>query len=254
MKKKEIAVTLLISTYNWLDALQKVLQGVERQTVMPDEIVIADDGSKEDTTAFIQQYAKQSKVPVRHVWHEDKGFRRSMILNKAIAAAKGDYIIEMDGDVIPDRHFIEDHVATARKGCFVCGGRIMLTEDGHVASSHYFNCIRSRILRSWILHNDTTYNVRHIKGCNLAFWRSDFIAVNGYDEDIEGWGSEDHEFTSRLLFSGVTYRRLKFGGIVYHLYHPSASRENAGRNDEIFRKVWQEQKKWADNGVNKYLK
>ena len=254
MGKSHFTVTLLISTYNWLEALKKVLEGVERQTVMPDEIIIADDGSREDTVAFIQQYSERSKVPVRHVWHEDKGFRRSMILNKAVAKATSDYIIEMDGDVIPERHFIEDHIQVARRGTFVCGGRVMLEEDGAIASSHYLNCIRSRVLRSLFLRFNTTYNVRHIKGCNLAYWRDDFIAVNGYDESFEGWGSEDHEFTSRLLFSGVNYRMLKFGGIIYHLYHKEAPRDHAEKNEALFQKVCQERKTWTDHGVNKYLK
>lgn len=253
MSKKRPTITLLISTYNWLEALKKVLEGVERQTVMPDEIVIADDGSGEDTVSFVQQYAKTSCVPVRHVWHEDKGFRRSMILNKAVASATGDYIIEMDGDVIPERHFVEDHICVARRGYFVCGGRVMLKEDGRISPSHYFNCIRSMVLRALVLRCNTEYNVRHIKGCNMAFWRDDFIAVNGYDEAMEGWGSEDHEFTSRLLFAGVKYHRLKFGGVLYHLYHKAASKENAEKNREIFRKVWLERKTWTEDGVNKYL-
>lgn len=253
MADKKISVTLLISTYNWLDALKKVLDGVERQTVMPDEIIIADDGSKEETTTFLQQYAKTSRVPIYHVWHEDKGFRKSRILNKAVVVGKCDYIIEIDGDVIPERHFVEDHLNVARRGCFVCGGRVMLKEDGRISPSHYFNCIRSKILRAIVMRMCDSFNVKYIKGCNMAFWRDDFIAVNGYDEAMEGWGSEDHEFAARLNFSGVRYRRLKFGGILYHIRHKIASRENAEKNREIFRRVLLEHRTWAEDGVNKYL-
>ena len=253
MNKKDVTVTLLISTYNWLDALKRVLKGVECQTVLPDEIVIADDGSREDTVQFIQQYAQTSSVPVRHVWHEDKGFRKSMILNKAVAQSTGDYIIEIDGDVIPERHFVEDHLSVARRGCFVCGGRVMLTDDGRVASSHRFNCIRSRMLRMLTLRLCTAFNVKYIKGCNMAFWRSDYIRVNGYDETMEGWGSEDHEFVARLFFSGVSYRRLKFGGIVYHIRHEIASRDSAQDNREFYHKVCRERRVRTDNGVDKYI-
>lgn len=253
MEKRHFTVTILISTYNWLEALKRVLEGVERQTVMPDEIIIADDGSREDTVEFLQQYAKTSPVPLRHVWHEDKGFRKSRILNKAVAVGTCDYIIEIDGDVIPERHFIEDHISVAQRGCFVCGGRVMLQDDGSVAPSHYFNSIRSRILRTMVMRLCDSFNVKYIKGCNMAFWRDDYIAINGYDEAMEGWGSEDHEFAARLLFSGVKYRRLKFGGIVYHIRHKIASRENAEKNSEFFHKMWQERRKWTQDGINKYL-
>ena len=248
------SITLLISTYNWVEALKRVLEGVARQTVMPDEIVIADDGSREDTTDFIRHYAGTSSVPVRHVWHEDKGFRRSMILNKAVAAATGDYIIEMDGDVVPERHFVEDHRNMAEKGCFVYGGRIMLTEEGKVASSHYFNCIRSRILRNAVARFTGSYRISRIKGCNLAFWREDFIRVNGYNEDIEGWGSEDHEFTARLYFSGIRPKRLKFGGQIRHIYHPAAAKDRAGANEALFKKAMESHNTRTPNGVDKYLK
>lgn len=253
MERKGFTVTLLISTYNWLEALKRVLEGVEHQTVMPDEIIIADDGSREDTVTFLREYAKTSRVPLRHVWHEDKGFRKSRILNKAVAAGTCDYIIEIDGDVIPELHFIEDHISVAQRGSFVCGGRVMLRDDGRIAPSHYFNCIRSKMLRTLVMRLGDSFNVKYIKGCNMAFWRDDFIAINGYDEAMEGWGSEDHEFAARLLFSGVKYRRLKFGGIVYHIRHKIASRENAEKNREFFHKVWRERKTWTEDGINKYL-
>ena len=253
MADRHFSVTLLISTYNWTEALERVLNAVMRQTVMPDEIVIADDGSREDTATFIRRFSQTATVPVRHVWQEDKGFRRSMILNKAVAAAKGDYIVEMDGDVVPERHFVEDHIRMAREGHFVYGGRVMLKENGAISSSHYLNCIRSRALRAIVARYTTAYNERRIKGCNLAYWRKDFIAVNGYNEDMEGWGSEDHEFTSRLYSSGIKPRRLKFGGIIYHIYHASASKSNAQTNKDIFNETRKERRKWADNGVDKYL-
>lgn len=253
MEKHHFTVTILISTYNWVDALKRVLEGVERQTIVPDEIVIADDGSGEETVKFVREYAKTSPIPVCHVWHEDKGFRKSKILNKAVAVGKCDYIIEIDGDVIPERHFVEDHINAARRGYFVCGGRVMLREDGSISPSHYFNCIRSKILRTMVMRLCDSFNVKYIKGCNMAFWRDDYIAVNGYDEAMEGWGSEDHEYAARLYFSGVKYHRLKFGGILYHILHNVASRENAEKNREFFRKVWQERRTWTENGVNKYL-
>lgn len=114
-------VTLLIITYNWPEALRMVLESAMHQSKMPDEIVIGDDGSTAETKQLIDSYAKSSPVPVVHVWQEDKGFRRTVILNKAIAKATGDYIIQVDGDVILDSHFVADHLEVAQEGCFVCG-------------------------------------------------------------------------------------------------------------------------------------
>ena len=119
-------VTLLIITYNWPEALRMVLESAMHQSKMPDEIVIGDDGSTAETKLLIESYAKSSPVPVVHVWQEDKGFRRTVILNKAIAKATGDYIIQVDGDVILDSHFVADHLEVAQKGCFVCGSRVRL--------------------------------------------------------------------------------------------------------------------------------
>ena len=109
-------ITLLISTYNWIDALKRVIDGVLQQTILPDEIIIADDGSRSDTKEYIDSIRKYFPMPLVHVWHEDDGFRRTIILNKAIAQASGDYIIEIDGDVIPERHFIQDHIEVMKKG------------------------------------------------------------------------------------------------------------------------------------------
>ena len=100
-KKNQPNISLVISTYNWVEALEQVIKGVLRQTVLPDEIIVADDGSDAATKDFLKRISVDSPIPVKHVWHEDRGFRRTVILNKAIATASGDYIIEIDGDVIP---------------------------------------------------------------------------------------------------------------------------------------------------------
>lgn len=182
--KGHTRITLVISTYNWVEALERVLDGVRLQTVLPDEVIIADDGSCTDTKDFIDHIRHAFPVPVNHVWHEDCGFRRTVILNKSIAKAKGDYIIEIDGDVVPERHFIQDHVDIMEKGYFVCGGRVMFQENGAVRLSHVVNLCRSRWLRKMVAAVEPKFSERHVRGCNLAFWRDDFIAINGYNEDI----------------------------------------------------------------------
>ncbi len=123
-------ISLLISTYNWPEALELVLLSVSRQTVMPDEVIIADDGSKQPTTDLINSMRPKISCPVVHIWHEDTGFKLAQIRNKAIVKAKGNYIIQIDGgDVILERHFIRDHIRLMKKGCFVSGSRINMREE-----------------------------------------------------------------------------------------------------------------------------
>ena len=132
-----MTVSLIISTYNWPRALYLCLDSVMQQTVMPSEILIADDGSGMSTRDVVKHFENISPVPVRHIWHEDNGFRLAAIRNKAIAASKGKYIIQIDGDLILQRNFIQDHMLFAREGCFVTGSRGIITDrNGKVLVSN----------------------------------------------------------------------------------------------------------------------
>lgn len=117
-------VALLISTYNWPEALDVVLQSVERQTLYPKEILIADDGSGPETKAIIDKHKDKFPVSLKHFWQEDKGFRKSEILNKALAATSAGYIVQIDGDCIVHRDFVKDHIALAASGVYLYGSRI----------------------------------------------------------------------------------------------------------------------------------
>lgn len=266
MKTK--VVTLLISTYNWEDALRLCLLSASIQTVLPDEIVIADDGSREDTRKLIDDFRTILKVPIVHVWQEDNGFRLTTIRNKAIACAKGDYIIQIDGDVIMERHFIQDHIQMMKEGYFVCGSRTKLgpivskrlIEDislklnvSELKAGFVLNGFRSKVLRNFLAERYARV-IDHMRGCNLAFWRKDFISVNGYNEDLLNWGHEDGELVYRLHYAGIDKKALKMGGIVYHLWHKEASRENEERHLEALEIVKRDHVKWCENGIDKYLK
>lgn len=263
MHNRSIKVALLITTYNWPQALELVLLAVTRQTRMPDEVIIADDGSGEETRKLIEKFNIVFKLPIRHIWHEDRGFRKSLILNKAVKATLSDYIVEIDGDIIVDPNFIADHLRAARDGYFVQGSRAMITEektreilqtkaiDFSIATSGLysrFNALRLPFL-SWIFILDPS-NPFHIKGCNLAFWKRDYVAINGYFNGFEGWGGEDYEFAARLLHSGIKRRRLKMAALAYHIFHPINSRANTGPNDLIYRKTLAEKSTYNDNGYN----
>ena len=122
-------VSLLISTYNWPEALDVCLKSVMAQKLLPDEILIADDGSTDTTKKIVEKYQQISKVPVIHIWHEDNGFELAKIRNKAIAKATGDYIVQIDGDLILHPYFIKDHKDFAKKNSFVRASRIYIDEE-----------------------------------------------------------------------------------------------------------------------------
>ena len=120
---KQFGVSLIISTYNRPDALSVCLDSVFKQKVLPDEIIVGDDGSRSDTRKLIERMQQLSPVPLIHVWHEDKGFRLAMMRNKAVAKASGQYIIQIDGDVMLHPLFVADHIRLSRPGYYLKGGR-----------------------------------------------------------------------------------------------------------------------------------
>jgi glycosyltransferase involved in cell wall biosynthesis len=236
-----MTVSLIISTYNRPEALVKVLAGVARQTHPPDEILIADDGSVEPTRSLIEKWKSQSRPAVRHIWHPHDGFRKTIILNKAIKAARGDYMVFLDGDCVPHAKFIADHEALAEKGYWVQGRRCFVdseyVEEFDPAStsiwgwlitgrmSGFFKAIR---LPSPVIRRGTEQ--RGLIGCNMGIWREDLVAVNGFDESYIGWGGEDSDIGSRLYHLGRPRKFVYGHAIVYHLNHPTLSRDSFGRN------------------------
>ena len=264
---KKVKIALLLSTYNWPEALEMVLLSILKQSCMPDEILIADDGSDDRTKAIINTYKHKIEVPVNHVWHEDKGFRKSAILNKSVAISKSDYIIQVDGDCLLHSKFIEDHKNNMEKGLYLFGTRVRIKKQyvKEVTSEKKLNynffsqgvtkrprSIRLPFLSSFFKkHNSISPKFR---GCNTSYWKEDFILVNGYNEDIEGWGREDSELMIRLHNNEIKAKRLKFCGIVYHLDHHENSKDNFKHNHTIQQKSINEKLLFCENGIDKYLK
>ncbi len=259
-------VSLLISTYNWKEALSLCLYSVFSQTVKPAEILIADDGSRDDTRQLIEEMRAKTDISIVHVWHEDKGFRLSAIRNRSIAQAKGDYIIQIDGDIILDKNFISDHLELAEKGYFVCGSRVLLGRmytarllrglESHPATlkqdyRFMLNGFRSHILRHYLANRYAKHSMLSIRGCNMAFWKDDLMRVNGYNETLEMWGQEDVEISYRLIHAGVQKKQLKMGGVQFHLYHKFASRENLEYHEQVLHRVIENKTVWCENGIVK---
>lgn len=263
---KQIKTSLLISTYNWAKALDLVLLSVQRQTVLPNEILIADDGSTEETKILIESFQNKFSIPVKHFWHKDDGFRKSIILNKAIASSTADYIIQVDGDCILHKDFVKDHLILAEKEVYLYGSRVNIQKDylNTLFSSKktHFGLFskgikkRTRTLHIPILSKmfKKTNELPHkFRGCNTSFWKKDIIAVNGYNEDFKGWGREDSELIMRMINNGILGKRIRYRGIVYHIFHNENSRERLTINDDIQQKTINEELTWCKNGIDKYL-
>jgi glycosyltransferase involved in cell wall biosynthesis len=234
-------VSLIVTTYNWPQALGLTLASVARQATPPHEVIVADDGSGPETAQTVQHWRAQLRCPVKHIWQEDSGFRLARSRNRALAASEGDYIVLVDGDMILHRRFIEDHMACARPDCFIQGARPQLSEavtcrllkSGEPGVSVFSLGLerRSYALRSALLSRFTSKvrpTLAGIQGCNQSYWRRHAVQVNGYDERFTGWGPEDREFAARLLHIGVKRNYVRHRAIAYHLYH--RSRAPSGTN------------------------
>jgi len=123
-------LTLIITTYNWPESLLLVFKSIQCQTILPDEVIIADDGSTIETKELINNFKKDSNFNIIHSWQEDVGFRASRSRNKAIYNSSGDYIVLIDGDSILHPQFIKDHIDRSEPGYFTQGSRVLLSERG----------------------------------------------------------------------------------------------------------------------------
>lgn len=256
--------SVIITTYNRPDALKRVLDGLYRQTCPPHEIIVADDGSTNETRDMLGPYTGRKKTPLFHVWQQDLGFRAARIRNRAILKSTGDYLILLDGDCIPGPHFIADHLALARPGHFFQGKRVLVNPKlaGHfdredIAS--FFRLVR-HALSNGISNRHHIFRVPFFPGyrvdglsgvrsCNMGIFREDLSAVNGFNQDFVGWGREDSELVVRLYNLGIRRREHPFMAICYHLWHPENSRSRISINDGLLQDRIRSRQVWCKNGM-----
>lgn len=261
--------TLIITTYNWVEALNVTLQSVMQQSVLPDEIIIADDGSGQETIDFVEEWKQKSKVPIIHSWQEDRGFRAAASRNKSIAKSHGDYIIMVDGDLFLHKDFIKGHLRHARKGQFCMGTRVIMgkeksqeiIEDITKGQNVGFfskgilknpkNTICCNGLSDVFSHKTTSY--KKVRSANMSCYKKDLVCVNGFNEAFIGWGREDTEIVVRLLNAGIHRKNIKFNANVLHLYHPENSREMLAENDAILAKTIMKNLICCEKGIDQYL-
>ena len=245
-------ISILLATYNWPQALKLCLESLATQTDHQFEIIIADDGSTESTKHIIEAFQVSHEIPITHLWQEDQGFRKTKILNQAIAAAHGSYLIFLDGDCIVQPDFVANHRALAQSGFLVTGSRILLNEKltqelltwphwnfARFSDNLLTKRISGEINKYWPLkiqfgngawRNYKKFVWRRIKGCNMACWKSDAESINGFDETMTGWGHEDADFVFRLQRHHIQRKSGSWSTEVLHLFHKINNQSNAAEN------------------------
>ncbi|MCU4176724.1 glycosyltransferase family 2 protein [Carboxylicivirga sp. N1Y90] len=243
-------ISLIISTYNRPDTLDLVLKSVLKQSVMPKEVIIADDGSGNETKVLIDSYKDRFTIPLIHSWIEDKGFRLAKSRNEGIKKASGDFVIFIDGDIILHRGFIKGYYTHIQLGSYMMGSRVLLPEEytkelldkkeckvniWHKGIKNRFNGLSFPGLYKLVKGSQSP--TRSVKGANMGFWKKDLLHVNGFDERFTGWGREDSDMAARMMHAGVRRINFKCISICYHLYHPEAERSSLLENDNILNEV-----------------
>jgi glycosyltransferase involved in cell wall biosynthesis len=245
-------ISVIVSTYNREDALDVALRALSRQSDRNFEIVVADDGSGPATARVAREWAAKTALPIKHVWHEDRGFRLSDIRNRGIRASAGAYILFLDGDCIARRNFVAAHRGLAEPGWFVTGTRILLSADLTDRILHQglepelwglgrwlVPRARRQInrfaplleLRLGAMRKLSARRWRGARGSNMAFWRADLEKVDGFDGSFSGWGREDSDIFIRLIRAGLRRKDGRFANGVLHLWHPEADRCRLAEND-----------------------
>ncbi|SFD32484.1 glycosyltransferase family 2 protein [Algibacter pectinivorans] len=267
-------LSVILSTYNAEAWLEKVLWGYCCQTFKDFEIVIADDGSGPKTKLLIEAFKKDYNLDINHVWQEDDGFQKSRILNKAIVAAKSDYIVMSDGDCIPRADFLEIHNTFKEPGCFLSGGYFMLPmdisikidkndvfnancfnvkwlKDNGLSSSFKNNKLRSKGFKSQVL-NLITPTKPSWNGHNASGWKKDIVAINGFDERMQ-YGGQDRELGERLVNYGIKPKQIRYSAICIHLDHKRGYKtpESINKNLAIRATTRKEKLKTTAFGIHK---
>ena len=260
-------VSVVVATYNWPAALDACLHALRRQTEVPREIIVADDGSGPDTRAVVERHRAASPCPLRHVWHPDEGFRLAAIRNKAMARTAGDYIVSLDGDMVCHPRCIEDHGRLRDPACFCQGSRIPLEPRASATMtgrpgwwpSVFSRGVRRRARLARLpfaaarLLNPPHRDPMTVRGCHQGFWRRDLLAVNGLNEAMRGWGREDNELAVRLGNHGRLRRNLRGVALACHLHHGEGDRSRLDENDRILRGTIDAGRVRCERGIDQWL-
>jgi glycosyltransferase involved in cell wall biosynthesis len=267
------AASLIVSTYEMPRHLALVCAALRRQSFADYEVLICDDGSGAETSMVLRDFERVATVPVFHLWQENRGFRKCRILNEALRRARGSTMIFLDGDCVPHRHFVRDHVEQQEPGYYLAGRRVELgpwisaTLEPEEVERGFFDRPQRRLVES-VLRGDSEHlqrairvpfrplrrllkmeRVDDLKGCNWSVARADLEAINGFDEDYEGYGREDTDAELRLRNRGLRIKSMKGLALQFHVWHPR--REFTPANDDRLAEVQRTGRTWCERGMRR---
>jgi len=271
-------ISVIIAFYDKIDFLKLVIAGFEIQTFKSFEILIADDGSSQEVCNVLSELIKNSVLDIIHIRHEKRGWRKNRILNKAIIASRGNYLIFTDGDCIPHSRFVEEHNMNRGEGIVLSGRRAFLSEriSGRLNKTNIAKkYLQGRYLIPLFLHKafmndgkffeDAIYfrnklirrlinrKEKGLLGSNFSLYKEDILKVNGFDEQYEEPSvGEDTDLCYRLKLAGINVKTLKHIAIQYHLYHKQLSRDNINR--KILNDTISKGKYFAEKGISGHRK
>lgn len=251
-------ISVIVATYNRPDALDAVLRSLSRQSDHNFEVLVADDGSGPDTGVVVGNWRSRLPRPIVHVWHPDNGFRLAEIRNRAILAATGGYCIFLDGDCLARPNFIAAHRGLARRGRFVTGNRLLMSQSlseqtlkeklepetwtlgkwRELRRARQINRLAPLFsLALGPLRDLRRQDWRGAQGCNLGIWRSDLVTVDGFEGSFSSWGREDSDILIRLMHAGLHRKDGRMATGVLHLWHPEADRSRLQENERLLAEV-----------------
>lgn len=265
--------SIIISTFDKPDYLRRTLAGLAGQDLSPGELVIADDGSGDETRDVIRAFRQAVSFPVVHVRQEHKGWRKCRVMNACLRESRGEYLVFSDGDCIHRWDWLRAHVRFARPGRYLAGGDLRLNKavsdritEEDVASRRAFSPVwqmrngmkwRRSMVKILIprfsapLTDMINFTPARFSGSNASCWREDAIRVGGFDERF-GWGKEDVELGQRLRNAGLSSRHVRYNAICMHLDHPrdtTITREAVERNFAMLAQVRAEGRTKAELGI-----
>jgi glycosyltransferase involved in cell wall biosynthesis len=254
---EELNISIIVTTYNRCDVLRRVLLALAQQESKNFEVIVADDGSDDETKKLIVELQQICSYQIKHIWQPHEGFRAGVIRNKAAECAIGNYLIFLDGDCLPTKTFTKTHALLAEKGFFVAGNRILLSQQFSAeVLSHNLKIEDWSFWRFLLAYGQRKINRilpfinlpfyyrklrkerwQGVKSCNLGMWRADFRSVYGFDPYYKGWGFEDSNLVVRLLEKNVLRKDGNFGVPVIHFWHPPQPRVGTHNNWQHLRQL-----------------
>lgn len=263
-------VSVVISTYNRPKALNLVLQGLFHQRVGARQIIVGDDGSSDETLEVIKRWKSQG-LPVEHCWHEDRGYRKTIIMNQAVRLVSQPLCIFTDGDCVPLENFVQDHVRYSEKGHILAGPRMLASND----LTQNLECEKETCLgrsplwwmRQWLKGNinrltplvhlpdgawrkSAPQKWEWVRGCNFSVETKNVWKVGGFEENLFGWGPDDSDIAVRMINAGVKVKSLRFAAPVLHLWHKEESRVTLEQNLSYLKAAMAEKRTRAIKGFS----